>query len=88
MEFHELPAGLKKHIISPSIIDFSDIISHLVCKDSIWTKATSSNALDYILAEFSLKNYPNEEIVRLRFWLKLCTLLVKSLSSEFSHDTQ
>jgi hypothetical protein len=56
MEFYELPAGLKKnHIISPSIIEFSDIISHLVCKDSIWTKATSSNALGYILAEFSSK---------------------------------
>ncbi len=53
MEFHELPAGLKKHIINPSIIDFSDIISHLVCKDSIWSKATISNALRYILAEFS-----------------------------------
>ncbi len=45
----------KNPTISPSIIDFNDIIAHLVCKDSIWTNATSNNALGYILAEFFVK---------------------------------
>ena len=55
----------KKNIISPSIIEFSDIISHFVCKDFICTIATSSNALCYILAEFSWQKYQNEEMARL-----------------------